>query len=164
MKTTRHLLTLFLLMCSISLWAQFGGGPGGGFGSGRPPGGGRGGERPGQTENPNRQLLADDAETSKTSGPKIGSITGTITDENNVPFEYATIAVIDAKTQKVITGSISNIKGKFNIKQLPAGDYLVKITFVGFSEYVKPYLHPLLQQPNQRHWHDRAEREHQHAR
>ena len=23
MKTTRHLLTLFLLMCSISLWAQF---------------------------------------------------------------------------------------------------------------------------------------------
>ena len=137
MKTTRHLLTLFLLMCSISLWAQFGGGPGGGFGSGRPPGGGRSGERPGQTENPNRQLLADDAETSKTSGPKIGSITGTITDENNVPFEYATIAVIDAKTQKVITGSISNIKGKFNIISLDKiqsrNDWQQKVECSGIS-------------------------------
>lgn len=138
MKTTRHLLTLFLLMCSLSLWAQFGPGPGGGFGAGRPPGGGRSGERPGQMQNPNRQLLTEDTDQDKASGPKIGSVTGTITDENNVPFEYATIAVIDAKTQKVITGGISNIKGKFNIKQLPAGDYLVKITFIGFSEYISP--------------------------
>ena len=81
MKTTRHLLTLFLLMCSLSLWAQFGPGPGGGFGAGRPPGGGRSGERPGQMQNPNRQLLTEDTDQDKASGPKIGSVTGTITDE-----------------------------------------------------------------------------------
>ena len=139
MKTFKHLFTLTLFLSTLSLWAQFGDpGGGGGWGGGRPGGGGPGG-RPGsrseQTANPNRQLPPEQSEPATASGPKIGSVAGTVVDENKVPIEYATIAVIDAKTQKVITGGITNVKGRFSIKQIPAGDYRIRITFIGFHDY-----------------------------
>ena len=139
MKTFKHLFTLTLFLSTLSLWAQFGGpGGGGGWGGGRPGGGGPGGRpgsRPEQTTNPNRQLPPEQSEPATASGPKIGSVAGTVVDENKVPIEYATIAVIDAKTQKVITGGITNVKGRFSIKQIPAGDYRIRITFIGFHDY-----------------------------
>lgn len=138
MKTLKHLLTIVLLVSTLSLWAQFGPGGSGGFGGGRPPGGapgGRSGERQGQNAtNPNRQLSLDQ-DPQQAQGAKIGSVTGTVVDDNNIPIEYATIAIIDAKTRKVVTGGITNVKGRFSIKQIPAGDYAVRITFIGFNDY-----------------------------
>lgn len=140
MKTYRHLFTLLFLAFSISLSAQFGGGrPGGGGGNwgGRPQGGPGG--RQEQQANPNRQLPLEDSQSDgKNNAPKIGTITGTIVDQKNIPVEYATIAIFDDQTKKVISGGITNQKGVFNIKQIPAGNYSVRVSFIGFTDYFSP--------------------------
>ena len=138
MKYSRPLFFLFFSLITLHLFAQFGPGRGGGggFGAGqRPPGG-----RQEQTAKPNRPFVPEDdgTENARNAGPKIGSVAGNVTDAQGIPIEYATIAVLDDATGKVVTGGITNVKGNFTVKQLPAGRYRVKITFIGFSDYNSP--------------------------
>ena len=137
MKKLKLFAALTLVLSSAALWAQFPGG-GGGFGGGR---GGYGGGRPGEqgpqrqnTQNINRQLGGEEQE----NGPKIGTVSGTVIDDKNIPVEYATISIKDNATKKVVTGGISNMKGNFNIKQIPAGKYTVEVSFMGYKTFVSP--------------------------
>lgn len=137
MKKLKLFAALTLVLSSAALWAQFPGG-GGGFGGGR---GGYGGGRPGEqgpqrqdTQNINRQFGGEEQE----SGPKIGTVSGTVIDDKNIPVEYATISIKDNATKKVVTGGISNMKGNFNIKHIPAGKYTVEVSFMGYKTFVSP--------------------------
>lgn len=61
------------------------------------------------------------------------SFSGKIIDANNGrPLPGATIYFSDLKT-----GSVSNAEGAFNIKNLPAGNHLVEISFVGYQSIVE---------------------------
>lgn len=63
-----------------------------------------------------------------------GSISGILVDSlTKVPVEYAAIGIVEMKTNKVVNGSISDVKGAFRISELPLGRYKVQISFIGYS-------------------------------
>lgn len=61
-------------------------------------------------------------------------ISGTVTDEaTGQPVEYATIALNDPATGKPVNGTVADDKGKFVIKGIANGKYVVAISFIGFE-------------------------------
>lgn len=74
--------------------------------------------------------------TTKTSPS--GSISGIIIDENGTPTQYAMLVVVSAKDSAAIGGGLTSEDGKFNIKNLPFGVYLLKIDYVGFASQYTP--------------------------
>lgn len=64
------------------------------------------------------------------------SIKGTIKDEEAQPIEAAVISLLNASDKKFIKAALSNDKGTFELR-VKKGSYLIKISFLGFKEYVK---------------------------
>jgi outer membrane receptor protein involved in Fe transport len=63
-----------------------------------------------------------------------GKITGIVQDSTlNQPVEFANIALIDPATKKPVNGAVADEKGKFSITKISNGNYLVEITFIGYS-------------------------------
>lgn len=62
------------------------------------------------------------------------NISGTITDQNNQPVEYATVALFSTIDSTLIKGELSNIKGEFLISNTPKGKYFLKISYVGYPD------------------------------
>ncbi|MCZ8215042.1 MAG: TonB-dependent receptor, partial [Cyclobacteriaceae bacterium] len=63
-----------------------------------------------------------------------GKISGTVIDaENNAPVEFATIALHDAASNKVVNGTVADGKGKFVITKIEDGTYNVVISFIGYE-------------------------------
>lgn len=66
---------------------------------------------------------------------KIGKIKGKIFDaETKTPMEYANVAVYRKQDSKLVTGSIANATGAFEITDLPLGTYYVEANFIGFEK------------------------------
>jgi outer membrane receptor protein involved in Fe transport len=64
-----------------------------------------------------------------------GKISGTVSDaESNAPVEFATIALYDAATNKVVNGAVADAKGKFVISKVADGTYNVVISFIGYED------------------------------
>ncbi|MGH1385462.1 TonB-dependent receptor domain-containing protein [Kordia sp.] len=49
-------------------------------------------------------------------------------------LEYATVTILDAKTNKVLEGGITNRKGNFSL-DIAAGTYNIKVEFISFKSY-----------------------------
>ncbi len=63
-----------------------------------------------------------------------GKISGTVLDgESNAPVEFATVALMDAATGKVVNGTVADAKGKFIITKIVDGTYNVTISFIGYE-------------------------------
>ena len=68
---------------------------------------------------------------------KIGSIQGVVYDKSlQMPLPYVTISV-ENNAGEIVTGSITDDNGTFEIKGVPAGTYAVKIQYIGFKPYQK---------------------------
>ncbi|MDX1700690.1 MAG: TonB-dependent receptor, partial [Melioribacteraceae bacterium] len=61
------------------------------------------------------------------------SISGVVTDKNSNPISYANIVVLKAVDSSLLTGSISDEDGLYNIDNLQTDDYIIKISFLGFK-------------------------------
>jgi outer membrane receptor protein involved in Fe transport len=63
-------------------------------------------------------------------------ITGIIVDaaDGKTPIEFATIALQNKTTNKVIDGATTDAKGEFTIANVAAGNYKIVISFVGFID------------------------------
>ena len=73
--------------------------------------------------------VADDV-----SAPK-GKIKGSVADaKTEQPLEYATIALYNAKNDKLVTGAITDYLGHFKLEQPENGDYYLVISFIGLKE------------------------------
>ena len=103
--TCRLLLVAILaLFTSVDLAAQ------------RPGGGGRPGGRP-------------DGER-----PKIGVVFGEVQDlQSGAPIEFATISLLAFDEDKVITGGVTDSKGRFRITEIPIGRFRAQIGFMGYT-------------------------------
>src|SRR5210317_1248512 len=67
----------------------------------------------------------------------IGSIRGTILDqENGEPMEYVSVAIFTEHDQELITGTITELNGAFNIKNLEKGHYYLEVSFIGYEKKV----------------------------
>ncbi len=49
------------------------------------------------------------------------------------PVEFAAVALFDSKTNQPLDGATTNEKGEFDLKQIPAGNYKLVISFVGYA-------------------------------
>lgn len=65
---------------------------------------------------------------------KNGSLSGKVTDKNNVPISYASIVL--KESGKIITGGITDDNGTYEIKNLDLKDYTVEIQFIGYKTLV----------------------------
>lgn len=64
---------------------------------------------------------------------KIGSLSGKVTDKNNMPISYASIVL--KSDNKIVTGGITDDNGLFEIKNLELKKYAVEIQFIGYKAY-----------------------------
>ncbi len=60
------------------------------------------------------------------------SITGTVRDENGIALTGAAVTI-----DKTNTGTVTDSAGIFTIKKLVAGDYVLKISYMGFNTVIK---------------------------
>ncbi|MEO5581961.1 MAG: TonB-dependent receptor, partial [Saprospiraceae bacterium] len=49
------------------------------------------------------------------------------------PLEYATISLINAKTDQVVDGGLTDEKGEFSITGLGAGSYILQLDYIGYK-------------------------------
>ena len=60
-------------------------------------------------------------------------IYGSVVDSaTTLPIEYASISLLNMENE-IATGGITNADGKFHIKEIKPGKYLVKVEFMGFK-------------------------------
>lgn len=63
------------------------------------------------------------------------SIKGLLQDESKQPIAFANAVLIDLDSINIIKGTITNEVGRFALENLKAGEYIFKISFLGFKEY-----------------------------
>lgn len=67
------------------------------------------------------------------------TITGNIKDTNNSPVAFANIVLLDEASDELITGAISDENGHFLIETLNVGNYILKISFLGFKDFTTTF-------------------------
>ncbi|WP_171062877.1 outer membrane beta-barrel family protein [Larkinella sp. C7] len=61
-------------------------------------------------------------------------ITGVVMDASqNKPVEFATVALLNPKTEKIVGGTTTSESGKFTISGVDAGVYRIVISFIGYE-------------------------------
>lgn len=65
------------------------------------------------------------------------SLSGHVTDSNNSPIAYANVVIISQENAKVLKGAITNEEGNFTIRNIKTDNYSIKISFLGFEDYLK---------------------------
>ena len=64
----------------------------------------------------------------------MATVSGKVIDKNNLPIEYASVAVFDA--EKVLTGSVTDNEGGFVIKvPVRTEEYLLSVQFIGYTKH-----------------------------
>jgi ferric enterobactin receptor len=56
-----------------------------------------------------------------------------VNDQNNQALEYASIALLNTKDSTVAAGTISKQNGSFILSKINAGNYIVKVVFIGYE-------------------------------
>ena len=66
-----------------------------------------------------------------------GMIKGNVIEEkSNVPIEYANVVLYTTNDSVLVTGSISDKKGRFEINNIPDGNYYLVTTYIGYKPEV----------------------------
>ena len=69
--------------------------------------------------------------------PAIGILQGVVLDSaSNEPIEYASISIVRARDEEIITGAVTNQQGHFKVKEIPLGRYRVVVEFIGYEKAV----------------------------
>ncbi|WP_207422485.1 TonB-dependent receptor domain-containing protein [Desertivirga brevis] len=61
------------------------------------------------------------------------SLSGTVTDTERQAIEFATVSLLNAGDSTLVTGTVSDIKGRFHLRQLQEGSYVLSIKFLGYN-------------------------------
>ena len=63
-------------------------------------------------------------------------LTGRVFDsESGEALTHSTVQLLHADTTRLVTGAISNTSGFFTMKDVPAGNYVVKISYIGYHNF-----------------------------
>ncbi|GIV31441.1 MAG: hypothetical protein KatS3mg029_0792 [Saprospiraceae bacterium] len=63
---------------------------------------------------------------------------GTVTDTTGTPLPGATVVLIQAKDSVLAQFGITANDGRFILRKVPAGNYLLQVTYVGYDMFFKP--------------------------
>jgi len=149
MTKRRILQMLFALMvigAPVFGFAQPGGPGGRPMG---PPPGGFNGKPPSASERERfrRQMEANRAaekaqEVKQKKNVKEGDVfkvVGVLQDSTNgEPVAYVNLALLDAADSSLVKGSITDINGAFELKGIPQGDYLLRVSAIGYKNFMMP--------------------------
>lgn len=131
-------LSFLSLFFSVSLLcAQPGGRP-----DGPPPGGFPGGEggprRERNMEKAQQQSQSVRQKKIKTSGTTY-KIVGTLVDSvKNEALSYVNVTVLNKEDSSFVRGAASDLNGYFQITEVPAGEYYVRVTSIGYQTIYLP--------------------------
>lgn len=73
------------------------------------------------------------------------SVRGQVTDSASLSLPSATVLLMLEKDSSLVNYAVSDAKGFFEMKNIPAGRYQLKVTFVGYASEVRA----IVSQPNQ---------------
>jgi hypothetical protein len=65
------------------------------------------------------------------------TIKGQLTDTLSSPLPSATLMLLLAKDSSLVSFGVSDQKGNFELRNINRGDYLFKVSFVGYNTYTK---------------------------
>ncbi len=114
------LFALSVLFClvTLSVFAQ--------------PPGGRGGNNGDSRIRPNREAAIPGTAEDTPKGN--GKIKGILLDSaSNNPVEFASLSLIDIKTNRPIDGTTTDEKGEFSMTKVAEGDFKILISFIGYK-------------------------------
>lgn len=75
--------------------------------------------------------------TRKFSMPKIGKVFGELHEaKSKAPVEFAAVAVMNLRDSSVVGGVLSDEKGRFMIEELPPGKMILKVTSIGYENFI----------------------------
>lgn len=71
-----------------------------------------------------------------------GTVSGSVvSDQTKKPIEMVNVAILNAATEAIVTGGVTNAKGVFTIGDVPAGTYVAKASILGYeSALSKPFV------------------------
>lgn len=78
-------------------------------------------------------IFAQPNPNSRATGIVYGSVIDSV---SGTPMDYVSVALYSKKDSSVTGGSITNMKGKYEITKIPNGSYYVVISFVGYQPRV----------------------------
>lgn len=65
------------------------------------------------------------------------SVFGKIIDDNDSAAIGAAVSLLKATDSSLIKGNTSNSRGVFKLEEIPPGNYLIKISYLGYKDYFK---------------------------
>ena len=136
-------LSIFVLLSIVVLplvaEAQPGGPPPGG---GRPPAGGPGKFRPGKfpgQENDNNQQQQKKTVRKKIIGNTY-KVVGTLRDSvSGETLPFVNVSVLERADSTFVKGASSDFNGEFEVTGVPAGEYLLRVSAIGYRNYYHPF-------------------------
>ena len=148
MKRTKLLRVLFL-MATIALSASYVEAQPGGFPGGRPPSGNSGHgsptrQRPPMTGDWNQMQGSQQAQQVKQKKKvKEGDtfkVVGELRDSISGEFlAFVNVAVLDSADSSFVRGAATNLDGLFEVTEVPAGAYLLRVTAIGYQNRLIPF-------------------------
>ena len=63
-----------------------------------------------------------------------GIIEGEVFATGDKPMEYANVALYESGDSSLVTGTVTNAQGKFELKRIPFGRYYLDVDFIGFKK------------------------------
>jgi len=64
------------------------------------------------------------------------AITGKAEDDKHEPVPFATVSLLSLTDSSLVRGAISDTAGRFELMSVPVGEYVVKISSVGYATFV----------------------------
>jgi hypothetical protein len=67
-----------------------------------------------------------------------GTVKGRLLDEKKEGMPFANILVLNPKDSSTVKFGVSNLEGKFEIYGVPAGNYVISVSMVGYQKFISP--------------------------
>ena len=129
------MLLIVFALSSVNLFAQPGG-PGG-----PPPGGGfpgfPGGPRGPRSDRQMQQTQQKSTTVKQKKNVKAGStfkVVGSLIDSTkNEPLMYCNVTLLEKEDSSFVKGAVTDANGYFEVKEVPAGEYLLRVSYIGYA-------------------------------
>ena len=129
---------VFLSFMAFAQPGGMGGRPGGGFPGGRPPMGRPGqGPRPGGPNmNPDDQKASTVKQKKKVKEGTTFKVVGSLRDSVSGEFlPFVNLSVLHREDSSFVKGGTTNFDGYFELTDIPAGDYILRVSAIGYQNY-----------------------------
>jgi len=65
-----------------------------------------------------------------------GQVSGTLTDTNGSPLSFATVVLLKSADSTIVRSALSDEKGHFALSAVPTGAYVIKVSSIGYANYL----------------------------